>query len=200
MDRRINFVTTHSAYLPNVNRILRRHSHYLKEDGLEGYVGEIPRLSLRKGKNLSDLVVNAKIKKRTGKSGPCGKGCKLCDFMEETSEVVDKDGRRMKIAGEMDCRTAGGIYGMLCRKCDKVVYVGKTMNRIMDRFTSHRSDLRGEDESKPVFHFKKDGHVEEDMRVVVLEEVKGKDDMYRLTRERWWINRMGTFGEENRKK
>ena len=68
-DNRINFVTTHSAYLPNVNRILRRHSHYLKEDGLEGYVGEIPRLSLRKGKNLSDLVVNAKTKKRSGKLG-----------------------------------------------------------------------------------------------------------------------------------
>ena len=32
-----------------------------------------------------------------------------------------------------------------------------------------------------MFHFKKDGHVEGDMRVVVLEEVEGKDDMYRLT-------------------
>ena len=120
--------------------------------------------------------------------------------MEETSEVVDKDGRKMQIAGRMDCRTARGIDVMWCRKCEKVVYVGKTMNRIMDRFTSHRSDLRADDESKPVFHFKKDGHVEDDMRVVVLEEVKGKDDMYRLTRERWWINRMGTFNEENKKK
>ena len=28
-DDRINFVTTHSSYLPNVNKILRRHSHFL---------------------------------------------------------------------------------------------------------------------------------------------------------------------------
>ena len=34
-DKRINFVTTHSAYLPNVNRILKRHGHFLKEEGLE---------------------------------------------------------------------------------------------------------------------------------------------------------------------
>ena len=32
-DRRVNFVLTHSGYLPNVNRILKRHEHYLKEDG-----------------------------------------------------------------------------------------------------------------------------------------------------------------------
>ena len=88
---------------------------------------------------------------------------------------------------------------MFCRRCKKEVNVGKTMNRIMDRFTSHRSDLRGEDESKPVFHFK-DEHVEGNTRLVVLEEVKRKDDMYRLTRERWWINWMDTFSEENRKK
>ena len=114
--------------------------------------------------------------------------------------MVDKEGKGLKVIGELDCRTAGGIYGMDCRKCGKIVYVGKTMNRIMDRFMGHRADLRGEDESKPAFHFKKDGHVEQDMRVVVLEEVAGKDDVYRVTRERWWINRMGTFQEENRKK
>ena len=45
-DKRINFVTTHSAYLPNVSRILKRHGHYLKEDGLEGFIEEMPRLSL----------------------------------------------------------------------------------------------------------------------------------------------------------
>ena len=166
---------------------------------MEGYVEGVPRLSLRRGKNLADLIVNAKEKSKEGKSGPCGRNCKLCGFMEETGEVVDKKGRKMGLVGKMDCRTVGGVYGMICKKCDKVVYVGKTMNRIMGRFTSHRADLRGEDDSKPVFHFKKEGHKEEDMKVVVL-EVSGRDDMYRVTRERWWINRMGTFQGENKKK
>ena len=199
-DNKINFVTTHSAYLPNVNKILKRHSHYLKEDGLEGYIEGVPRLSLRRGKNLADLVVNAKEKREGGRSGPCGKNCKLCGFMEETEAVLDKKGKRMQLVGRMDCRTVGGVYGMYCKKCEKVVYVGKTMNRIMDRFAGHRADLKGEDASKPAYHFRRTGHKEEDMRVVVLEEVAGKDDVYRVTRERWWINRMGTFQEENKRK
>ena len=60
--------------------------------------------------------------------------------------------------------------------------------------------MKREDDSKPAFHFKKEGHDEDDMGVVVLEEVGGRDDTYRVSRERWWINRMGTFDGENRRR
>ena len=100
----------------------------------------------------------------------------------------------------MDCRTVGAIYGIWCRRCSKVIYVGKTQNRVRDRFIGHSADLRGEDETKPAFHFKREGHSEEDMKVVVIEEVKGKDDLYRVTRERFWINTLGTYNEENKRK
>ena len=200
VDNRINFVTTHSAYLPNINRILKRHAHYLKEEGLERYIEEVPRLSLRRGKNLADLVVNAKEKKVTGGSGPCGKQCKLCRFMLETGEIKDKRGEMKVIKGKMDCRTVGAIYGIHCKRCEKVVYVGKTQNRVMDRFIGHRADLRSGDESKPAYHFRREEHSESDMGVVVIEEVKGKDDLYRITRERFWINTLGTYNEENKRK
>ena len=104
-DKRINFVTTHSAYLPNINKILKRHGHFLKEEGLDKYIKETPRLSLRRGKNLADLVVNAKKKEGDGGTGPCGKGCKLCEFMVETKQITDKRGDIKKIKGKMDCRT-----------------------------------------------------------------------------------------------
>ena len=78
--------------------------------------------------------------------------------------------------------------------------MGKTQNRVMDRFIGHRADLRGEDSSKPAHHFKSTDHSEEDMGVVVIEEVKGKDDLFRVTRERFWINCLGTYDEENRRK
>ena len=65
-DNKINFLT----------------SHFLKE-GFDKYIEDAPRLSLRRGKNLADLVANAKKNKQEGGSGPCGKGCKLCRFMEE---------------------------------------------------------------------------------------------------------------------
>ena len=199
-DKRVNFVITHSAYLPNVNKILKRHSHYLKEDGMEHFIKDLPRLSLWRGKNIGDLVVNAKARTEEGGSGPCGKGCKLCKYMQVTDTVKDKDGKEMKIEKRMHCQTVGAIYGMFCRKCAKVVYVEKTKNRISERFNSHRADMRSEDESKPGYHFKKEGHVEDDMEVIGLEYVPGEDDVYRVARERWWMNRMGTFEEENRKR
>ena len=149
---------------------------------------------------MSDLVVNAKKRNQEGGSGPCGKGCKLCRFMVETKGVKDKRGETREIKGKMDCRTLGAIYGMWCGRCEKVVYVGKTQNRVMDRFIGHRADLRGEDSSKPAFHFKQEGHKEEDMGVVVIEEVRGKDDLYRVTRERYWINCLGTYDEEKKRK
>ena len=149
---------------------------------------------------MADLVVNAKKKEGEEGSGPCGKECKLCKFMIETKEVKDKRGETKKIKGKMDCRTLGAIYGIWCKKCEKVIYVGKTQNRVMDRFIGHRADLRGDDSTKPAHHFKQAGHADEDMGVIVIEEVKGKDDMYRVTRERHWINCLGTFNEENKRK
>ena len=70
----------------------------------------------------------------------------------------------------------------------------------MDQFIGHQADLRGDDSTKPAYHFKKQGHRESDMGVVVPEEVKGKDDLYRLTRERYRINSMGTYYEENKRR
>ena len=199
-DKRINCVITHSGYLPNVNSILKRHKHYLEEDGLGNFITEVPRLSLRRGKNIGDLVVNAKAKKESGGSGPCGKRCKLCEHMWATKTIKDKDGKEMEIRARVDCRTVGVIYGMYCRKCERIVYVGKTKNRLAERFNGHRADLKAGDDTKPACHFRRDGHLDSDMGVIGLENVPGKDDVYRVTRERWWMNRLGTLEEENKKR
>ena len=167
---------------------------------MERYIKELPRVSLRRGKNIGDLVVNAKARGEKGGSGPCGKGCKLCSVMKNTDKVKDKEGKEMKIKGVVDCRTVGVIYGMYCKRCKRIIYVGKTKNKLMERFNGHRADLKNGDEQKPAYHFRKDGHHEGDMQVVGLEHVPGDDDVYRITRERWWMNKMGTFQEENKKR
>ena len=71
------------------------------------------------------------------------------------------------------------------------------MNRVMDRFNGHRADLKGKDENKLAWHLKRNGHTEDRMRVLVLEQVAGDDDVYRFARGRYWINRMGTLAEES---
>jgi hypothetical protein len=51
----------------------------------------------------------------------------------------------------------------------------------------------------PVAHFLKDGHDWEDLKVICIEEVKGKDDNLRIVRERFWMKKLGVLGEENRR-
>ena len=86
--------------------------------------------------------------------------------------MKDKRGNMRKIRSDMPCSKVGAVYSMWCKKCEKVVYVGKTQNRVMDRFIGHRADLRGDDSSKPAYHFKQMNHTEEDMGVIVIEDVK----------------------------
>ena len=74
---------------------------------------------------------------------------------------------------------------MWCKKFEKGIYVGKTQNRVMDRFTVHRADLRGNDDTKAAYHFKREGNQDEDMGVMIIKEMEGKDNVYRVTRERY---------------
>lgn len=198
-DERINFVMTHSAYLPNVNQILRRHRHYLQEDRLKCYMKDVPRLGLRRGKNLVDLIVNAKEKKKSSYSEACGEKCALCSSMKKADRVKGKGNKEYYIRGRMNCKTVGLLYGMWCEQCQRIVYVGKSKNGLQERFYGHWSDLRSADVEKPAYHFKRQGHKDEDMKVVALEEVPGRDDIYRIQRERWWMEKMGTLMEENKR-
>ena len=79
-------------------------------------------MSLRRGRNLADMVVNAKPRIGEGKSGLCGKGCKLCGYVEEVEEVEDQRGRMLRMKGVMDCSTVGAVYEMCCRRYKRVVY------------------------------------------------------------------------------
>ena len=133
-----------------------------------------------------------------GKSGPCGRGCKLCGMMRKVGEVEDKNGEKIPIEGDLDCRTKGAVYGIWCDKCVKIVYVGQTKRMVMKRLRDHLHCLKKEDESKPTYHFHRPGHTTEDMGVLVLEGVGEKDEAHRLERKRWWIERLGILEEEKR--
>ena len=112
-----------------------------------------------------DLALEALKKEMTndgessaaGKSGPCGRGCKLCSMMRKDGEVEDKNGEKIPIEGDLDCRTGGAVYGIWCKKSGKIVSVGQTKKMV-----------------KEAHHYLKSGHTMEDMRVVVLAGVVGK--------------------------
>ena len=125
----MNLVLTHSAYLPNVSKILRDNFHHLQVEGLEQVYGLPPRLSLRKGRSIGNMVVDAAPKTVEGISKACG-GCKLCINMKRTRTFSGQVGKVFQIRGEMTCETIGVVYGMECERCQKIVYVGKTSNSL----------------------------------------------------------------------
>ena len=195
----VNFVTTFSSYLPDVKKIINSNYHHLQREGLQDIIRP-PRLSLRRGRNLGDIIINAKPREEGGvsASGPCG-SCILCRSMSSSSYFKGANGSIYNIRGCYSCKSTGVVYGMHCQICDCIVYVGKTQNSLQERFYGHRADYQAEILEKPVAHFLDEGHKWEDMRVVGLEKVEGKDDVLRVVRERFWIGKLGTLQEENRK-
>ena len=195
----INFVTTYSSYLPNVKKVLSENFHHLQREGLQDIIMEPPRLSLWRGRNLGDLIINAKPKQHLEPgSGPCGK-CVLCVSMRHTTSFVGEGPKVYKVQENFTCESIGMVYGMHCERCEKVVYVGKSQNSLRERFYAHRHDFSIEDENKPVAHFLGDGHSWQDLKVVGIEQVRGGDDVLRVVRERFWIRKLQTLEEENRR-
>jgi hypothetical protein len=88
---------------------------------------------------------------------------------------------------------------MHCQICNCIVYVSKTQNTLQERFHGHQADYQAKHLEKPLAHFLDEGHKWEDMRVVGLEKVEGKDGVLRVVRERFWIGKLGTLQKENRR-
>jgi hypothetical protein len=80
----------------------------------------------------------------------------LCPSMKKAEKVKDKNGKELRIRGSMSCKTFGLIYGMWCEGCKR--NVEKAMNQLRQRFYGHRSDMKGQDEDKPMQNFKEDKH------------------------------------------
>ena len=165
-EETINFVTTFSSYLPNVKQILQENFHHLQREGLQDIIKEPPRLSLRRGRNLGDIIVDAKPKQSVGTSGPCG-SCKLCQSRQLTTHFCGRGGKTFDVRGNFTCETVGTVYGMHCQVCQHIIYIGKSMNSLRQRFYAHRRDFNVEDMEKPVAHFLGVG----------LEQDRGEDDV-----------------------
>ena len=113
----------------------------------------------------------------------------------------DKQGNTIKLRNDINCKTRGVIYGMWCDKCDKIIYVGETKNSVRDRFYQHRHDFTINKKDTPAAHFRIEGHDGwTNLKIIGLERVSTRNIGYRLVRERYWMRKMGTINEENRKR
>ena len=113
-----------------------------------------PLVAFRRDRNLCDTLVHGKTNKALkATSKDCEDGCKKCqqivrDEISNTSGNISYTPVR-----DATCRTCNVVYGIICMKCDSIVYVGKTEKELCKRMGEHLRDVRLHKEKPINSHF-----------------------------------------------
>ena len=102
-------------------------------------------------------------------------------------------GTTHKVRTAATCKSTNVVYVIQCNRCGQQ-YVGETEKALHERINSHRSDVRLKKTEKPVAaHFNSPNHTAQDMKVMVVEQIKKNDSWMRRTRESHWIATLDTL-------
>ena len=145
----VPFVITYNPALPNISRIIHKHSNVLYSSGrCKNVFTNLPLVAYRRCKNISDILVRAKLPEptNTDQSGSpsgsfrCNKtSCTACPFIEDgcNQYTFYSTGQTFKIKSHITCETPNVIYMIQCTKCN-LQYIGETKRRLIDRFNDNR--------------------------------------------------------------
>ena len=61
------------------------------------------------------------------------KKCTLCKHMKSSEHFSDESGNIYATKGNISCTTENVVYGVFCQKCQKLMYIGETMNSLYQR-------------------------------------------------------------------
>ena len=161
---------------------------------------EPPIVSYRRPKNIYENLSQKPISKSYGYSMPCttsnkrgrGRPCKLCQHMGHTNNIYNtKSGKTSLIEGGT-CQSKNVIYGAECTK-HHLLYIGYTSNTLNIRFNNHRNDTKRKIPSTELGrHFQEEGCKFDDMKLHILENVRG--DQWMLgRREDHWMTKLDTI-------
>ena len=101
----------------------------------------------------------------------CGKNCKLCPNIIDINRnpIKTRHGLTVKAIGGGSCKTRNVIYAAWCKKHDEI-YVGHTGDKLADRFSKHRYDIKSRPQNSELAqHFHLD-HEDKDMKVFILQQ------------------------------
>ena len=112
------------------------------------------------------------------------KKCTICLCAREGNEVeVDK---KYVFNDSISCKTSNLVYGILCKRCQKLVYVGETGTTLYERMANHISTVKNKKDDPIPRHFNTDGHQIQDLEWMGLEKLRNKDIHMRKIRESFW--------------
>ena len=138
------------------------------------------------------MAQNKKIQK-------CGNGrCRTCPYIEECNSFSSTNNNHIfyPVLGSnnhLSCTTENVIYLISCQLCNNQ-YVGETMNSVRERFTRHRSSIKGGKSNQLVHgHFHDEYHDLSNCKIIPIEKIEAPGlnqkqlTRYRLDKERQWI-------------
>ena len=124
----------------------------------------------------------------------CGK-CVNCPYIKTGNIVKASDSAyKVELKEKFDCNTDNHIYLIECQvpRCNHIQYIGKTKDRLKDRFGSHRSDVNTQKDKSLSNHFNLPGHKVSDMKVTVIEKVYNKNPLFLREREKYYMKKYNT--------
>ena len=196
-NSRIPLVITYNKSLPNIQDIVHRHMYILHgSKKMRKVFDDAPITAYRRDTNLEEILIHAKHKRIFEKEDKgtcqCKKKCIICRHFKTGTKHKSIDGKIYTFSDHIDCKTYNVIYGIFCKKCDAIIYVGETGCTIYERFQNHLSAIKREKDEPVATHFN-DRHSIEDFSIVGIERIKKKDIHYRKVRESFWIEKLGTI-------
>ena len=203
-DRRPVFALTYDPRLPPIQTIQAKHWRSMVHQ--DPYLAEVyqqpPLTAFRRQKNIKDHLIRAKVPsdpklhptRRHRGMKKCNKNCSACPYIREVKSIRINNGE-WKINQSLDCSVSNCVYLIQCKKenCKKV-YIGETKRIMKFRFAEHRGYVNNQDVTQATGeHFTSSGHSVTDMSILILEQVRSTDDIYRREREKYFIRKFNTY-------
>ncbi|XP_045208770.2 uncharacterized protein LOC123560670 [Mercenaria mercenaria] len=189
-EKRVPLVLTYSKMLPDIRNILRKHQKVLyNSERMRTVFQEPPLLAFRRDKNIRDVLVHGKTN-RAFRSSPDICSCHICLLIFK-GEVADTTKRHTyQTVTHTSCSDTNLVYGLLCKPCNKTIYVGETERSLKERISEHLRDIRQQVDKPINRHFI--GHTERDLQVVVLQKLYHEGRLYRQILEEKWMKKLAT--------
>ena len=203
----VPFVITYNPALPNITRIIHKHSHVLySSDRCKKVFTSLPLVAHRRCKNISDILVRAKLPEPVNTDNSrfppgsfrCNKNnCTTCPYIEDgrTQYTFNSTGQMNQIKSHITCETSNVIYMIQCTKCN-LQYIGETKRRLKERFNEHRRPIINTSSYNPTAvsrHFITGNHTVNHMLLIPLEKLYTNRDLVRKAREAFLIHRGNTL-------
>ena len=173
-------------------------------------------LCLKRGKNLGDLLIRAKLPKEVKRKGTRAgvgptqgfksckagrKSCSLCPFTGPAADrkgVVTKvtifhSGMVLKLNQSLTCRDTYCLYILSCTKLEcGQQYCGLSHRPLYKRFAEHLLDTQDSTSTHAVGkHWKEPGHTLQHLQFLPVEKLATRDRVTLREREKDLINRTG---------